>query len=116
MPTAHTQRLATPKPSRHPSGSMSPSAYSTVPPVSVMTAQPTLPLWVVGLLAHLREHHDQPLDLLGDPRRHGGLVRLVHAAMHNDRHHPGHFHHRGQVLHLWEQTDHIQQVDTHHRT
>jgi hypothetical protein len=84
--------------------------------VSVRTAPPAQPDGVAGLLAHLRERHDQPLDLPGDPCRHGGLVRLVHAAMHNDRHHPGHFHHRGQVLHLWEQTDRIQQVDTHHRT
>ena len=84
--------------------------------MSAMNAQPTLPAWVAGLLAHLRHGHDQPLDLPGDPCCDGGLVQVVHAAMHNDRHHTGHFHHRGQVLHLWEQTDRIQQVDTHQRT
>jgi len=36
--------------------------------------------------------------------------------MQNDRHHPDHFHHRGQVLHLWEQADCVEQVDTHQRT
>jgi hypothetical protein len=82
-----------------------------------MAAPPTLPPpWVARLLAHLRHGHGQPLDLPGDHRRHGGLVTAVHAAMHNDRHYPGHFHHRGQVLHLWDQTERIQQVDTHQRT
>jgi hypothetical protein len=84
--------------------------------MSVMTAPPARPDGVSELLAHLRERHDQPLDLAGDPRHHGGLVRLVHAAMHNDGYYPGHFHYRGQVLHLWEQTERIQQVDTHQRT
>jgi len=84
--------------------------------VSAMAAPPTLPPTLARLLAHLRHGHDQPLELPGDPHRHGGLVMAVHTAMHNDRHHPGHFHHRGQILHLWEQTDRIQQIDTHQRT
>jgi len=37
--------------------------------------------------------------------------------MHSGRAHPGHFHHDGgQVLHLWDATGHIRQVDTGGRT
>jgi hypothetical protein len=80
-----------------------------------MTTRPTLARGVAGLLCHLRDDHGQRLDLPGDRRGHGATVRLVHAAMHNGRQHPGHFHHHGRVLHLWDQTG-IRQVDTHQRT
>jgi hypothetical protein len=36
--------------------------------------------------------------------------------MHNGRAHPGHFHHHDQVLHLWDATCHIHQVNTRGRT
>jgi hypothetical protein len=36
--------------------------------------------------------------------------------MHNSRAHPGHFHHRDQMLRLWEATARIDQVDTGGRT
>jgi hypothetical protein len=70
------------------------------------------------LLRHLREAH---LAQLGDAAA-ALLVPLedqagfVHAAMHNGRAHPGHFHHDHEVLHLWEATGHIRQVDTGGRT
>jgi hypothetical protein len=80
-----------------------------------MTTRPSLARGVAGLLAHLRDDHGQRLDLPGGRRGQGATVGLVHAAMHNGRQHPGHFHHHGRVLHLWDQTG-IQQVDTHQRT
>ena len=41
---------------------------------------------------------------------------MVHDAMHNERHYPGHFHSRNEVLQLWSATDRIRQIDTHGRT
>ena len=70
------------------------------------------------LLRHLREAHLAQLD--DDARR--LLLPLedqagfVHAAMHNGRAYPGHFHHGGDVLHLWDATCHIRQVNTRGRT
>jgi hypothetical protein len=68
------------------------------------------------LLRHLCEAH---LARLGE----GTLLEplyeqaeFVHAAMHNGRAHPGHFHHGDQVLHLWDRTGLIRQVDTCGRT
>jgi hypothetical protein len=68
------------------------------------------------LLQHLREAH---LAHLGE----GALLEplheqaaFVHAAMHNGCAHPGHFHHGDQVLHLWDATCHIRQVNTRGRT
>jgi hypothetical protein len=70
------------------------------------------------LLWHLREAHlaqlgDDALALLQPLHEQAGLV---HAAMHNGRAHPGHFHHHDQVLHLWDATCHIHQVNTRGRT
>jgi hypothetical protein len=70
------------------------------------------------LLRHLREAH---LPQFGDDARTVLLpledqAGLVHAAMHNGRAYPGHFHHHDQVLHLWDATGHIRQVDTCGRT
>jgi hypothetical protein len=68
------------------------------------------------LVRHLREAHavqfgdDTLLQRLKDQ------AGFVHAAMHNGRAHPGHFHHGNQVLHLWDATGHIRQVDTGGRT
>jgi hypothetical protein len=68
------------------------------------------------LVRHLREAHaaqfgdDTLLQRLQDQ------AGFVHAAMHNGRAHPGHFHHGNQVLHLWDATGHIRQVDTGGRT
>jgi hypothetical protein len=68
------------------------------------------------LLRHLREAH---LARLGE----GALLEplheqagFVHAAMHNGRAHPGHFHHDHKVPHLWDTTCHIRQVNTGGRT
>jgi hypothetical protein len=36
--------------------------------------------------------------------------------MHNGRAYPGHFHHGDQVLHMWDRTGLIRQVDTCGRT
>lgn len=60
------------------------------------------------LLRHLREAHlvqlaDDALALLLPLQDQAGLV---HAAMHNGRAHPGHFHHGDRVLHLWDATCH----------
>jgi hypothetical protein len=68
------------------------------------------------LLRHLREAH---LAQLGDDALLRALedrAGFVHAAMHNGRAHPGHFHHDDEVLHLWDATGHIRQVDTGGRT
>jgi hypothetical protein len=68
------------------------------------------------LLRHLREAH---LVQLRDDAVVQSLQEQaagVHAAMHNGRAHPGHFHHHDQVLHLWDATGHIRQVNTHGRT
>jgi hypothetical protein len=70
------------------------------------------------LLRHLREAH---LMQLNDDARTVLLpleeqARFVHAAMHNGRAHPGHFHHGGEVLHLWDATCHIRQINTGGRT
>jgi hypothetical protein len=68
------------------------------------------------LMRHLHEAHAAQLgdsDLLQPLVDQAGFV---HAAMHNDRAHPGHFHHAGQVLHLWDATGPIRQVDTCGRT
>jgi hypothetical protein len=68
------------------------------------------------LLRHLREAHLMQLrdDALLQPLKEQAAD--VHAAMHNGRAHPGHFHHGGEVLHLWDATCHIRQVDTGGRT
>jgi hypothetical protein len=70
------------------------------------------------LLRHLREAHLMQLrgdavTLLEPLEDQAGFV---HAAMHNGRAHPGHFHHGDQVLHLWDVTCHIRQVNTGGRT
>jgi len=68
------------------------------------------------LLQHLRQAH---LAQLRDDAVLQSLQQQaadVHAAMHNGRAHPGHFHHHDQVLHLWDATGHIHQVNTHGRT
>jgi hypothetical protein len=70
------------------------------------------------LLRHLREAHLAQLDddarrLLQPPEDQAGFV---HAAMHNGRAYPGHFHRGGEVLHLWDANCHIHQVNTHGRT
>lgn len=68
------------------------------------------------LLQHLHEAH---LVQLRDDAVVQSLKQqaaYVHAAMHNGRAHPGHFHHHDQVLHLWDATGHIHQVNTHGRT
>jgi hypothetical protein len=70
------------------------------------------------LLRHLCEAHLPQLDddartLLLPLEDQAGFV---HAAMHNGRAHPGHFHHDDQVLHLWEETCHFHQVNTGGRT
>jgi hypothetical protein len=70
------------------------------------------------LLRHLREAHltqlgDDALALLLPLEDRAGFV---HAAMHNGLAHPGHFHHGDQVLHLWDATCHIRQVNTGGRT
>jgi hypothetical protein len=68
------------------------------------------------LLQHIREGHGAQL---GDSDLFEGLdeqAAYVHAAMHSGRAHPGHFHHRDQVLHLWDPDGRIGQVDTGGRT
>ena len=68
------------------------------------------------LLSHLRDAHAAQLD---DPGLITGLddaAGAVHAAMHNDRCHPGHFHHGDAVLRLWEDSGRIDQVETGGRT
>jgi hypothetical protein len=69
-----------------------------------------------ALLEHIREAHGAQLfesDLFD---RLDEQAEYVHAAMHNSRAHPGHFHHEDQVLHLWDSLDQIEQVDTGGRT
>ena len=69
------------------------------------------------LVRHLREAHAAQLGDGALLRRLGDQAGFVHAAMHSGRAHPGHFHHDGgQVLHLWDATGHIRQVDTGGRT
>jgi hypothetical protein len=70
------------------------------------------------LLGHLREAHlarlgEDALPLLRPLEDQAGFV---HAAMHSGCAHPGHFHHGGEVLHLWDATGHVRQVDTRGRT
>jgi hypothetical protein len=68
------------------------------------------------LLRHLCEAHLARLaegDLL-EPLHE--QAEFVHAALHNGRAYPGHFHHGDQVLHLWDTTGLIRQVDTCGRT
>jgi hypothetical protein len=68
------------------------------------------------LVRHLRAAHlaqfsdDTLLQRLHDQ------AEFIHAAMHNGRAHPGHFHHGDQVLRLWDTTGPIRQVDTCGRT
>ena len=68
------------------------------------------------LMQHLREAHLMQLrdNALFQPLHE--QAGLVHAAMHNGRAYPGHFHHGGEVLHLWDANCHIHQVDTGGRT
>jgi hypothetical protein len=71
---------------------------------------------VAALLGHLRVAHGAQLGDSGLCDRLADQAGYVHAAMHNSRAHPGHFHHDDQVLHLWEATARIAQVDTCGRT
>jgi hypothetical protein len=67
------------------------------------------------LVAHVREVHGEPLEA-ESPAKLAKMAALVHDAMHNERHYPGHFHSRDDILQLWTATDRIRQVDTHGRT
>jgi hypothetical protein len=67
-------------------------------------------------MAHLRAAHGAQLGDSGLCERLGDQAAYVHAAMHSSCAHPGHFHHGDQVLHLWEATPRIAQVDTRGRT
>ena len=71
---------------------------------------------VAALLAHLRADHGAELADSGLFERLADQATYVHAAMHHSRATPGHFHHRDQVLHLWDATARIAQVDTGGRT
>jgi len=67
-------------------------------------------------MRHIREAHLAQLrdgELFQPLQDQAGFV---HAAMHNGRAHPGHFHHGDQILRLWDTTCHIRQVDTGGRT
>ena len=68
------------------------------------------------LVRHLREAHAAQLGDAARLQRLQHQAGFVHAAMHNGRAHPGHFHHGDQVLHLWDATGPIRQVDTCGRT
>jgi hypothetical protein len=70
------------------------------------------------LLRHLREVHLAQLgeDAFALLRPLEDQAGFVHAAMHNGRAYPGHFHHGGEVLHLWDATGHVRQIDTRGRT
>jgi hypothetical protein len=65
-----------------------------------------------ALIAHIREAHGAQLADSDLFERLEDQAEYVHAAMHNSRAHPGHFHHEAQVLHLWDATDEIEQIDT----
>jgi hypothetical protein len=65
-----------------------------------------------ALLAHIREAHGAQLSDSDLFERLEDQAEYVHAAMHNSRAHPGHFHHEDQVLHLWDATDEIEHIDT----
>jgi hypothetical protein len=80
------------------------------------TAAPTRRMAAAAMLAHLRAAHGAELDDSGLFERPADQAAYVHAAMHNSRAHPGHFHHRDRVLHLWDATARIVQVDTGGRT
>ena len=80
------------------------------------TDEPARRMAAAALLGHLRAAHGAQLGDSGLLERLTDQAADVHAAMHNSRAHPGHFHHRDQVLHLWETTARIDQVDTGERT
>ncbi|HEY2957387.1 MAG TPA: hypothetical protein VGM21_04130 [Actinomycetota bacterium] len=69
-----------------------------------------------ALLAHIRSAHGEQLADSELFERLEDQAEYVHAAMHDSRAHPGHFHDRDQVLHLWDATDRVDQVDTSGRT
>jgi len=69
-----------------------------------------------ALLAHIHAAHGAQLADSDLFERLDAQAEYVHAAMHNSRAHPGHFHHADQVLHLWDANGRIDQVDTHGRT
>jgi hypothetical protein len=69
-----------------------------------------------ALLAHLGKAHGAQLADSDLFERLEEQAEYVHAAMHNSRAHPGHFHDRDQVLHLWDAAERIDQVDTSGRT
>ena len=69
-----------------------------------------------ALLEHIREAHGSQLSESDLFERLDEQAEYVHAAMHNSRAHPGHFHHEDQVLHLWDPIDQIEQIDTGGRT
>jgi hypothetical protein len=69
-----------------------------------------------ALLAHLREGHGAQLADSDLFERLEEQAEYVHAAMHNSRAHPGHFHDRDQVVHLWDATGRMEQLDTSGRT
>jgi hypothetical protein len=69
-----------------------------------------------ALLAHIRTAHSTQLGDSDLFQRLEDQAEYVHAAMHNSRGHPGHFHDQEQVLHLWDATKRIDQVDTSGRT
>ena len=65
-----------------------------------------------ALLAHIRSAHGEQLADSDLFERREDQAEYVHAAMHNSRAHPGHFHREDQVLHIWDATGEIEQIDT----
>ena len=68
------------------------------------------------LVRHLHEAHTAQFGDDALLQRLLDQAGFVHAAMHNGRAHPGHFHHGNQVLHLWNATGRIRQDEPCGRT